>query len=480
MSLRVYNTMSNRKEEFVPREEGKVGIYVCGVTPYNYPHLGNARPFVVFDVVRRYFEYLGYETYHIQNFTDVDDKIVKRAQEEGKTPQKIAETYIDAYYEDLDRLGVKRAHFYPRVTNHIAEIIEMVETLVNKGYAYELDGDVYFSVNSFPDYGKLSGRSLDELKAGARVEVDLRKQNPLDFALWKRAKEGEPAWDSPWGPGRPGWHIECSAMSLKYLEAGFDLHGGGSDLIFPHHENEIAQSEAYTGGQQFVRYWLHNGFITIDREKMSKSLGNFFTVREILAKYTPDVVRFFLISTHYRSPLDFSDTRLEEAKKSLERFYTAFDQLKKLPEINFCKSGNNHSLIVEAQRVEERFREAMNDDFNTALAIGYLFEFLREINRVLSEFREGCSVSEQTVDALKKAEQVLVSLGNVLGIFELRPEDEKAEHDLTVKLVDLLIELRGQFRENKDWATADKIRNSLQEMGIVLEDNPKGTVWKRR
>jgi cysteinyl-tRNA synthetase len=477
MSLRVYNTMSKRKEEFVPREEGKVSMYVCGVTPYNYPHLGNARPFVVFDVVRRYFEYLGYETKHVQNFTDVDDKIIKRGQEEGKTAQEVARTYIDAYYEDMDQLGVRRAHIYPLVTTHIGEIIEMVERLVEQGYAYELEGDVYFSVNSYSDYGKLSGRSLDELKAGARVEVDQRKRNPLDFALWKRAKEGEPAWDSPWGPGRPGWHIECSAMSLKYLGAGFDLHGGGSDLVFPHHENEIAQSEAYTGGQQFVRYWLHNGFITIDQEKMSKSLGNFFTVRDILKQYSPDVVRFFLISTHYRSPLDFSDKRLDEAGRSLERFYNVLDQLGKIPQPASVAVAES-PLLLEVEKVEQRFREAMDDDFNTALAIGYLFEFVREVNRVLADYRQGDAKSAETAWALKKAEETLIRLGNVLGIFELRLEGEGDQ--LAPKLLDFLVELRQEFRKNKDWASADKVRDRLQELGVVLEDGPQGTFWRRK
>jgi cysteinyl-tRNA synthetase len=477
MSLRVYNTMSKRKEEFVPREEGKVSMYVCGVTPYNYPHLGNARPFVVFDVVRRYFEYLGYETKHVQNFTDVDDKIIKRGQEEGKTAQEVARTYIDAYYEDMDQLGVRRAHIYPLVTTHIGEIIEMVERLVEQGYAYELEGDVYFSVNSYSDYGKLSGRSLDELKAGARVEVDQRKRNPLDFALWKRAKEGEPAWDSPWGPGRPGWHIECSAMSLKYLGAGFDLHGGGSDLVFPHHENEIAQSEAYTGGQQFVRYWLHNGFITIDQEKMSKSLGNFFTVRDILKQYSPDVVRFFLISTHYRSPLDFSDKRLDEAGRSLERFYNVLDQLGKIPQPASVAVAES-PLLLEVEKVEQRFREAMDDDFNTALAIGYLFEFVREVNRVLADYRQGDAKSAETAWALKKAEETLIRLDNVLGIFELRLEGEGDQ--LAPKLLDFLVELRQEFRKNKDWASADKVRDRLQELGVVLEDGPQGTFWRRK
>ncbi|MDH7480064.1 MAG: cysteine--tRNA ligase, partial [Syntrophomonadaceae bacterium] len=307
MSLRVSNTLARQKEEFISREPGKVGMYVCGPTTYNYIHLGNARPIVVFDTIRRYLRYRGYQVFYVQNFTDIDDKIINRAREENDDPASLAQRYIEEYFEDADALNVLRADVHPRVSEHLPEIREMISVLLNKGFAYRVDGDVYFDVDRFAGYGKLSGRSREEIMVGARVEVDERKRNPMDFALWKEAKPGEPAWDSPWGPGRPGWHIECSAMSLKYLGAGFDIHGGGSDLIFPHHENEIAQSEAYAGKEPFARYWLHNGFITVNQEKMSKSLGNFFLVRDIRQQFPPEVIRFYLLSTHYRSPLDFDD-----------------------------------------------------------------------------------------------------------------------------------------------------------------------------
>ena len=323
MPVKIFNSLTKKKEDLITREPGKVSMYVCGPTTYNYIHLGNARPLVVFDTIRRYLKYRGYQVTYIQNFTDIDDKIINRAREEGETPQKIAEKYIRAYFEDADALHVLRADVHPKVTEHIDEIISMVQGIIDKGLAYEVNGNVYFDVRKFSGYGRLSGRELDDMKAGARVDVDEGKHDPLDFALWKAAKPGEPSWTSPWGNGRPGWHIECSAMSLKYLGPGFDIHGGGADLIFPHHENEIAQTEAYTG-QPFVRYWLHNGFITVNEEKMSKSLGNFFLVRDILAKFSPDVVRFYLLSTHYRNPLDFDDEKLHVAEKSLERIRTSF------------------------------------------------------------------------------------------------------------------------------------------------------------
>ncbi|MDD4153515.1 MAG: cysteine--tRNA ligase, partial [bacterium] len=319
MPLRLYNTMTGRKEELVPARPGSISMYVCGVTPYDYSHLGHARAYVTFDVVKRYLQYSGYEVYHVQNFTDIDDKIIKRATQEGIDAGTLAQRYIDAYFEDMDALGIIRASVYPRVTEHIDAVVEMVAVLQQKSYAYEVDGDVYFDVARFKEYGALSGRDLEEMRAGARVEINELKHSPLDFVLWKRAKDGEPAWQSPWGPGRPGWHIECSAMTLKYLGCGFDIHGGGQDLIFPHHENEIAQSEAYAGCSPFARYWMHNGFVTIDKEKMSKSLGNFFTIRQILERYEAEVVRYYLVSVHYRSPIDFSDERLEEAKRALER-----------------------------------------------------------------------------------------------------------------------------------------------------------------
>ena len=333
MSIKVYNTLTRQKEEFVPIEPGKASIYVCGVTPYNHPHIGNARPFVTWDVIHRFLEHEGYEVTHVQNFTDVDDKIINAANKEGVAWSDICGRYIDAYFEAIDKLNVRRADIYPRVSDHMAEIIAMVEKLIENGFAYEVEGDVYYRVEKFDRYGELSGRNLDDMLAGARIDVDERKENPMDFALWKAAKPGEPSWTSPWGEGRPGWHIECSVMSMKYLGESFDFHGGGSDLIFPHHENEIAQSEGCTGKHPFVKYWLHNGFITVNEEKMSKSLGNFFLVVDILEHFEPETLRFFILSTHYRSPLDFSDERLKEAERSLTRLATALENLRTLEQI---------------------------------------------------------------------------------------------------------------------------------------------------
>ena len=367
--ITVYNTMTRQKEVFNPVTPGEAKMYVCGVTPYNHPHIGNARPFVTWDVIRRYMKHVGYKVTYVQNFTDVDDKIINTSNGEGVSWDTIANRYIDSYFEVMDALGVQRADIYPRVSTHIDDIIAMIQTLIDKGYAYELDGDVYYSVEKFEHYGELSGRTLDDMEAGARIEVDGRKKNPMDFALWKAAKPGEPYWESPWGNGRPGWHIECSAMSQKYLGTEFDFHGGGSDLIFPHHENEIAQSEGCSGQHPAVRYWLHNGFITINSEKMSKSLNNFFLVKDILEQYSPDALRYFLLSTHYRSPLDFSDERLEEANKSLERLSTAIENLLYLEKCEPGSCDEAQRLLEKAKAYEEEFEDAMSDDFNTALGL---------------------------------------------------------------------------------------------------------------
>ena len=381
MAIKVYNTLTKKKEEFVPLHPGKAYMYVCGVTPYNHPHIGNARPFVTWDVIRRFLEHEGYDVLHVQNFTDVDDKIINTANKEGVQWSDICGRYIDAYFEVMDKLNVRRAHVYPRVSEHMQEIINVVQTLIDKGYAYELDGDVYYSVEKFDRYGELSGRKLEDMMAGARVDVNDKKHNPFDFALWKAAKPGEPYWESPWGNGRPGWHIECSAMSMKYLGESFDFHGGGSDLIFPHHENEIAQSEGCTGVHPFVRYWLHNGFITVNEEKMSKSLGNFFTVADILEHFEPETLRFFILSTHYRSPLDFSDERLKEAQRSLARLKTAQDNLKELAQlISGGPTETSKALYAKLEELRGGFMEAMSDDFNTALAISFMFELAKEIN----------------------------------------------------------------------------------------------------
>ncbi|WRO20386.1 cysteine--tRNA ligase [Metallumcola ferriviriculae] len=485
--VKLYNTLTRTKEDLTTREPGKVHMYVCGPTTYNYIHLGNARPIVVFDVIRRYLEYRGYQVVYVQNFTDVDDKIINRAKEEGETPAQLALKYIDEYFKDADALGVRRANYHPRVTEHMDEIIEMVSTIIDNGHAYELDGSVYFDVRSFPSYGKLSRRDLDDLRSGARVEVDTSKKDPLDFALWKAAKPTEPAWESPWGLGRPGWHIECSAMSLKYLFNGFDIHGGGFDLIFPHHENEIAQAEAYSNQQPFVKHWLHNGFITVNQEKMSKSLGNFFLVREILDKFCSDVVRFYLLSTHYRSPLDFDDEKLEMSARGLERLKTARDGVRELladgkdvdPREIEALSGNELAMYKLVEQARGKFTEAMDDDFNTALAIAVLFEISKDINKYRDGLiKEGGSLTAQQSSVLSACDKLYNDFGvDVLGIFDA---NEKAVGDegMVQDLIELLIEVRQQARAKKDWAAADLIRDQLADKGINLEDTPQGCRWK--
>ncbi|NLW24058.1 MAG: cysteine--tRNA ligase [Clostridia bacterium] len=465
--LQVYNTLTKRKEEFIPKEEGRVKMYVCGPTTYNFIHLGNARPLVVFDTIRRYLEYIGYKVTYIQNFTDVDDKIINRAREEGIEPLQLAAKYIEEYFQDADSLNVKRADVHPKVSDHMNDIINFIKKLMEKGYAYEADGDVYFSVRQFSDYGKLSGRSLDDLQAGARVEVDQRKKDPLDFALWKKAKPGEPSWPSPWGEGRPGWHIECSAMSYKYLGEEFDIHGGGYDLVFPHHENEIAQTECMSG-KPMARYWLHNGFITINQEKMSKSLGNFFLLREIVDKFNAQVVRFYLLSTHYRSPLDFDDEKLQVAQKGLERLKNSYSQL--MNRIGSAGNSSNGETLKEAcQKVKNEFVRAMNDDFNTALAIASLFDLARDVNTYLKE-------KEVDRDALKLAKSTFAELAGVLGL-ELE-EKQEGDSKLVEGLMDLIIAVRQKARKNKDFETADYLRDELKKLGIILEDTPQGTNWR--
>ncbi len=481
--IRVYNTLTKGKEEFKPLEAGKVRIYVCGVTPYNHPHIGNARPFVTWDVIRRFLESEGYDVLHVQNFTDVDDKIINAANKEGVSWAEIGERYIAAYFEVMDKLKVRRAHIYPRVSAHIPDIIKTVETLVEKGFAYAVDGDVYYRVEKFPHYGELSGRKLADMLAGARVDVDDRKSNPMDFALWKAAKPGEPAWPSPWGPGRPGWHIECSAMSMKYLGESFDFHGGGSDLIFPHHENEIAQSEGCSGCHPFVRYWLHNGFITVNEEKMSKSLGNFFTVKDILEHYEPEALRFFIVSTHYRSPLDFSDQRLTEAQKSLDRLAKAkklLDELSLVPGGGPTEAGR--VLADRALSLRQNFKEAMEDDFNTALAISYMFALARDLQTYAKILQaEGQAPDGKALDVTKK---VFAYMCSVIGILEedapaatVVQEDSGPSQE--ADLVQLIIDLRQDARKEKNYALADKLRSALAALGIVLQDTPQGAVWSK-
>lgn len=473
--LKVYNTMSGKKEAFAPIKPGKVGIYVCGPTTYNFIHLGNGRPIVVFDMIRRYLEYIGYDVTYIQNFTDVDDKIINRAKEENSPPLQLAAKYIEEYFKDADALNVKRATVHPKVSEHMEEIIAFVKGLEEKGFAYEVEGDVYFAVERFPEYGKLSKRTLEDLKAGARIDVDERKRHPADFALWKKAKEGEPYWDSPWGKGRPGWHIECSTMSSKYLGETFDIHGGGFDLIFPHHENEIAQSEALYGAQM-ARYWMHNGFITINKEKMSKSLGNFFLLRDILKKYDPQVVRFYLLSTHYRSPLDFDDQKLEAAGKGLERLQTAYRLMEEAisRDITGQDTANDKTdrIKEETKVLHRRFLDAMNDDFNTALAIAVLFDCARAINSIVAE---GINFDSE-IEALKELGKIYVELTKVLGI-ELN-KTNSGDSALVESLLALIIEIRQDARTKKDFKTADMIRDRLKEQGILLEDTPQGVRWR--
>ena len=479
--MRIYNTLTGKKEEFVPLIPGAVNMYVCGITAYDVSHLGHARSAIVFDVIKRYLRYRGLKVNHVRNITDVDDKIIAKAAQEKVSTHEIAQRYTEEYYRDMEKLGVSRADIEPKATGHINEMVEIIKGLIDKGYAYNVDGNVYFKVSKFPEYGKLSKRNLDDMIAGARVDIDERKKNPLDFALWKASKEGEPSWKTPWGQGRPGWHIECSAMSMKYFGKSFDMHGGGADLIFPHHENEIAQSEAFTG-ESFVKYWVHNGFITVDKEKMSKSLGNFFTVKEILEKYDPEVVRCFLISTHYRSPIEFSDAQLNEAEISIDRYYSTVMRIQDFMET--AGDAENPREINEFENLlsstREKFEDAMNDDFNSALAIGGIFELIRETNKFLDSRPSGDKARELVL----KAKEILAELGVVLNIFQRTPEEwykalmKVKNIGLTEKdIIDKIFE-RQEARQKKDWALADKIRKELDGKGIILEDKKDRTMWK--
>ncbi len=466
--MKLFNSMTMQKEDFKPIQEGKVRMYACGPTVYNYIHVGNARPLIMFDVLRRYMEYRGYEVTFVQNFTDVDDKIIKRANEEGVTSGEIAEKYIVEYYKDVRGLGVREATIHPRATENIEQIIEMVKTLIEKGYAYEANGDVYYRTTKFGDYGKLSHQPIEELQAGARIDVTDIKENPMDFALWKAAKPGEPYWDSPWGKGRPGWHIECSAMSNRYLGKTIDIHCGGQDLIFPHHENEIAQSEA-ANGCTFVNYWLHNGFISIDNKKMSKSLNNFFTVREAAEAYGYDAIRMFMLMSHYRSPLNYSGEILIQAKNALERLSTARANLD-----FFAGNGVDGEMTEEEKKFAEgldryrrRFCEVMDDDINTADAVAVIFELVREINAAVSP------ASNPTKALAKACAAIFDELSDVLGLPIVKPEEDIGAE------VEKLIEARQAARKAKNYAEADRIRDELKAMGIVLEDTPQGVKWKK-
>ncbi len=479
MPIRVYNTLRGQKEEFVPVEEGKVRMYVCGPTTYNYIHLGNARPIVAFDVIRRYFAYRGFDVTYIQNFTDVDDKIINRANEEGMDPKDLADKYIAAYFEDAGRLGVQPATVHPRVTEHMDDIIAMVQKIIDNGLAYEVDGDVYYEVRKFPDYGKLSGRDLDEMRAGARIAVGEKKRDPLDFALWKAAKPGEPSWDSPWGKGRPGWHIECSTMSTKYLGKTFDIHGGGADLIFPHHENEIAQSEGCNGCES-ARYWLHNGFITINSEKMSKSLGNFFLLRDILDKFPGPVVRFYLMSTHYRSPLDFDDQKLAAAEKSLRRigntYRTVEEKIALIGRNGGSDGGKKEKLIAVCEEARRKVIEAMDDDFNTSLALAAVFDVCKEVNTLVND--RGFGGDADTAAGLRAVLDFFEEMNTIFDVI-VPEEEESAADGLAEELMEILLTLRTNARKNKDWAAADFIRDELKKVGVVIEDTPDGPRWKK-
>ncbi|NWF51809.1 MAG: cysteine--tRNA ligase [Nitrospirae bacterium] len=482
--MKIYNTLTAKKEEFIPLSQGKVKMYVCGVTVYDYCHIGHARSAVVFDVINRYLRYKGYDVIFVKNFTDLDDKIINKAKQEGVSWDTVARKYTDEYYKDMDVLRVGKPDLEPKATEHIEDMIEIIKVLIDKGYAYELDGSVYFEVGKFLEYGKLSKRNTEELIAGARIEVDERKKNPMDFALWKRSKEGEPAWDSPWGAGRPGWHIECSAMSIKHLGDEIDIHGGGADLIFPHHENEIAQSESFTG-KPFAKYWVHNGFITINREKMSKSLGNFFTVKEILDKFDPEVLRLFLLSTHYRSPIEFSDDQLRETEISLDRYYSTILRVNSFLEeckIDRISGKTQNAFETNVSQVKKRFEEAMDDDFNTALALGHIFEFMREINRFIDSKPSGMKVKE----LLQRSKEVLSEFGGVLNIFVRTPEEwyrsliSVKKIGLSEKDIDEKIKVRQDARKKRQWDVADRIRKELEEKGVILEDKEVRTDWRVR
>jgi len=471
MALKIYNTLTRKKEEFVPLKKGEVGMYVCGPTVYNYIHIGNARPFVIFEVVRRFLKFKGYKVKYIQNLTDIDDKMINKAKELKITVSQLAEKFIREYFIDADSLNIERADVHPRATEHIKEIIELVKGLEEKGYAYEIDGDVFFDVSKFKDYGKLSGQNIEELQDGARVEVDERKKESIDFSLWKKAKEGEPCWESPWGKGRPGWHIECSAMSMKYLGKSFDIHAGGSDLIFPHHENEIAQSEAYTN-QQFVKYWMHNGYLCLNNQKMSKSLGNIMKVRDISQKYKEEIIRYFILSAHYRSPLNFSEEQLQQAESSLQRLNNIIFNVKHLlKQDKFRKSKDkNDNLILEKRREnEQKFIEAMDDDFNTPVALSRLFGFAREVNIYLSSPEQK---NKEVLEEIIKFYQELA--GKLLGILKDFDQEESFEQEIKK-----LIEDREEARKEKNWVKSDQIRVKLQEKGILLEDTPNGVRWKK-
>ena len=481
MTIKLYNTATRQKEEFVPLIEGKAGIYVCGVTVYDHSHIGHARSAIVFDVLVKYFRARGIDVTYVRNFTDVDDKIINRANELGKDISALAQEYIESFYEDMDALGVMKPDMEPRATEHITDMIDMIQVLIDKGFAYEVEGDVFYAVEKLDDYGKLSGRKLEDMKAGSRIDINEKKRHPMDFILWKPSKPGEPMWESPWGNGRPGWHMECSVMSNHYLGSTFDIHGGGKDLLFPHHENERAQSKAATEGE-FARYWVHNGFLTVESEKMSKSLGNFILIKDALRDYHPEVLRFFLLSKQYRSPLDFAKKDVLDFQTGLIRIYRT---LQRLEEVIGQDKGSRplQGIIAGAQENDflNRFVNLMDDDLNTAGAIGIIFDKIKELNRIMDE--AGDKPSDSIKKQLKGEREGLLKAGAVLGILTSDPsvfisQIEKPS-DIDEAEIEDLIKQRTEARAQKEWAKADAIRDKLQEMGIVLEDKEGITKWRK-
>ncbi|MFW5500137.1 MULTISPECIES: cysteine--tRNA ligase [unclassified Maridesulfovibrio] len=482
--MRLYNTLNRKKEEFVPLNGNKVNLYACGITAYDLCHIGHARSSVVFDILVRYLRFKGYDVTFVRNFTDIDDKIINRANETGVTATELAEKFIGEFYVDMDKLNILRADIEPKCTEHIPEMIELTQTLIDKDHAYATpSGDVYFKVRSFDGYGKLSGRNIEDLQSGARIQPGEEKQDPLDFALWKAAKPGEPSWESPWGQGRPGWHLECSAMSEKYFKLPFDIHGGGQDLSFPHHENEIAQSEAATG-KEMARFWVHNGFVQINSEKMSKSLGNFFTIRDILDKFMPETLRYFLLTMHYRSPLDFSFEALEEAEKGIRRVYSALEQTgEALNKAKWSKAALPEEVVAEIEDAEKGWAEAMEDDMNTAGAMGHMFTLIRLAGRIAEE--KSWRKSEGGRDAWIRILEDMKKWGEVLGIFTRDPKEFLEELKLCmlerkgieVAKVEELVAARQEARKNKDFARSDEIRDELIELGVEVKDTPQGAVW---
>ena len=477
--IKVYNTLKGRKEEFIPHEKDTVKMYICGLTVQNYSHVGHIRSAVCYDVIRRYLEYKGYDVNFVINFTDINEKIVRRAKEEELTPRELADKYTKAYIEDIEALNIKRADAYCTATANLDKMIEMVEELIERGYAYEVNGNVYFSVQDFPDYGKLSGRKLDEMEAGARIGVNEEKKHPMDFALWKKVEDQQPAWDSPWSKGWPGWHIECSAMSMKLLGEKIDIHGGGTDLIFPHHENEIAQSEACTGQEPFAKYWLHNGTVNIKGEKMSKSLGNFFTTKELLKKFKADEIRYFLLSKHYHSPLSFDLEEIENNAQSYNKIINTRSDLENI--LNQVPKKIDDSFSFQKyfdmiKNLKQEFQQAMDDDFNTAQAIGVIHQLIGEVNSLINS--SDFNLSEESSFVLKKAYDLLNEMLTVLGFAVVDKQESSKQNDQVYnQIVDYVLKLREQAREDKNFDLADKIRDDLSEMGFKIKDTAHGPVW---